>query len=221
MKKNAYIIASVAMALCFSACGEKKSNINDMEPVVAEGTTITTEEEEAVNEEPQADAEVKKVEKGELGRGELGIFELTGPVKSCKWTANKETKTYTFDKNGMWLTMNGTALKKEFYGGIERDNKGRITFGGYDGFGSHHYTYDKRGLVKTFSNEDTDVTYTYNDDGDCIKTKIEIMPDMGDDSGPEIISLTYTILERDDYGNWTLRKDSKGNKETRTLTYYE
>jgi hypothetical protein len=44
---------------------------------------------------------------------------------------------------------------------------------------------------------------------------------MGDEEGePETITNSYTIVEKDDYGNWTKRKDQDGKVVTRTITYY-
>lgn len=38
---------------------------------------------------------------------------------------------------------------------------------------------------------------------------------------PKPVVKKYTILEKDSYGNWTKRKDQKGNVTTRKITYYE
>ena len=44
------------------------------------------------------------------GRGDLGGFDLRGPVKKCVWGDN----VYTFNQNGQLLTENGQNLKQLF-----------------------------------------------------------------------------------------------------------
>ena len=70
-----------------------------------------------------------------------------------------------------------------------------------------------------------DVTYTYDADG-----YVASISDQGwgmdavDEETGELekpVVTKYTIQEKDNYGNWTKRKDQKGNVTTRKITYYE
>ena len=180
---------------------------------VAEAKADSTE----VKEEPVVEAP-----KAEPGRGELGIFDLRGPVKSCKWKRLYQTNTYTFDENGFWLTQDGQKLKKVYAGGIERDKKGRITMGAPDEFYGISYTYNDKGMIKETFCDGVTSTFTYDDDGYVKKEHVNVAPEMGDEEGEsaEEYTLNYTILEKDEVGNWTKRKCSKGT-ETRTIEYYQ
>ena len=181
----------------------------------SDATTPITSQEEAVEAEPNA------AKPAEPGRGELGIFDLRGAVKSCKWKTESGTKTYTFDECGFWLTEDGKNLKQVYAGGIERDKSGRITVGAPDEFYNITYTYNDRGLVtKTFCDGITN-TYTYDEDGYVAKEHVDIAPEMGDDEGVSAkqYTLIYTILEKDEIGNWTKRKSGSAT-ETRTIEYY-
>lgn len=165
--------------------------------------------------------ELESAKPAESGRGELGIFDLRGPVKECKWKTENGTKTYTFDENGFWLTEDGQKLKDVFLGGIERDAQKRIKDGWVDGYGSRHYTYNAQGLATIIEEDGSKQTLTYDADGYVKKEFLEIYPEMGDDEGTtaEQHTFTYTILEKDEIGNWTKRKSNRGT-ETRTITYY-
>ena len=92
---------------------------------------------------------------------------------------------------------------------------------GADGYGSIHYTYNAQGLATIIEEDGSKQTLTYDADGYVKKEILEIYPEMGDDEGTtaEQHTFTYTILEKDEIGNWTKRKCSQGT-ETRTITYY-
>ena len=186
-----------------------------------EGRQIFGVTEEQKTEETSQEEPVAEVPKEEPGRGELGIFDLRGPVKECKWKTENGTKAYTFDENGFWLTEDGQKLKDVFLGGIERDAQKRIKDGWVDGYGSRHYTYNAQGLATIIEEDGSKQTLTYDADGYVKKEILEIYPEMGDDEGTtaEQHTFTYTILEKDEIGNWTKRKSNRGT-ETRTITYY-
>ena len=186
-----------------------------------EGRKIFDVTEEQTTEETTQEEPVAEAHKTEPGRGELGIFDLRGPVKECKWKTENGTKTYTFDENGFWLTEDGQKLKDVFLGGIDRDAQKRIKDGWADGYGSIHYKYNAQGLATIIEEDGSKQTLTYDADGYVKKEILEIYPEMGDDEGTtaEQHTFTYTILEKDEIGNWTKRKCSQGT-ETRTITYY-
>lgn len=191
-----------------------------------EGTTLYTAPATAAEPKAEQTAEpaeiVEEAPNTEIGRGDLGLFELRGLVKSCKWKNSEGTNTYTFDENGFWQTQNGKGLKSVFPGGVERDKNGRIKDGWADGFGSFHYTFNDQGLATEINGDDLSRTLTYDADGYVTKGRVDIPAEMGDDEGlsAEHYTLNYTILEKDEIGNWTKRKSSKGT-ETRTIEYYK
>lgn len=211
-----YAIASIALTLLLglTACGGKKPssenevNQNDSTTVVAD-TLETTK---------LAAAEEKKYE---AGIGELGLFDLRGPVKKCIMRdAFGKKHTYTFDEKGFWKTEDGQNLKKIFFAGITRDKAGRITEGNTDDFYSMFYEWDTKGLVKESWGGGSSVKNSYDAEGYLTKQVVTIEPDMGSDEAPEIITRTFIPLEKDQYGNWTKRKDQKGKVEERAIEYY-
>lgn len=152
------------------------------------------------------------------GRGDLGGYDLRGPVKSVKcddWNC-------TFNEQGQLMTENGQSLKRMFAGGVKRDKDGRLTECNADGYGSRYYTYNNKGLPTEIAEDGGGRTFTYDADGYVKTESITVAPDMGDEeSEPEIIKVTYTIVEKDSYGNWIKRKDQNGNITTRTITYFQ
>ena len=164
-------------------------------------------------EEEKAEEEAPKAQPGQ---GELGIFDLRGPVKKCVWGDN----TYTFDEKGFWLTQNGRSLKSIFPGGVERDHSGRISYGNADAYGSIGYVFNSQGLATEINEDGFSRELSYDADGYVCKEKQTLEPEMGDEEGEaEVKTYTYTIIEKDEMGNWTKRKSAAGT-ETRVITYY-
>lgn len=170
--------------------------------------------EEAASEQPASEV-----------RGELGLFELQGPVKSCKvhnrWDI---TFTRTFDEQGFWLTYDGKSLKKIYPSGIKRDGQGRIVSGVMDADGNgEDYAYNADGLITTYSYHYFDTieedTYTW-EDGKLLSKRVE----QGGMDAEEPFTETYELVEVDAHGNWTKRIVKVGSDkstETREITYYE
>ena len=154
----------------------------------------------------------------EPGRGDLGGYDLRGPVKMVKYPKWE----CTFNEQGQLLTENGQNLKSIFPGGIKRDKNGRLKECHADAYGSRYYTYNEHGLPTEIAEDGYDRVFTYDEDG-YVKTEVEtIAPDMGDEEGEaEVTMSTYTIVEKDSYANWTKRKDQRGNLVQRKITYYE
>lgn len=164
--------------------------------------------------------EPESAKPAEPGRGELGIFDLRGPVKECKWKADYGTRTYTFDENGFWLTKDGKNIKEMYQAGIDRDKNGRIIRGDFE-FYEQTFTYNERGIVTETVEDGVTHTFSYDEDGYVLKEHVDVPAEIGDDEGSSVrqFTLIYTILEKDEIGNWTKRKCSQGT-ETRTITYY-
>ncbi|MBR1546020.1 MAG: hypothetical protein IJ633_04380 [Prevotella sp.] len=157
-----------------------------------------------------------------VGRGELGIFDLRGPVKSFVFKNQWGSTTRTFDRNGKWLTHNGKTLRQVYPSGIRRDAKGRITMGIFDADGNcEQYFYNEKGLITKriygyFDSSEED-TYTYDANGNLLKMKVE----EGGMDASEPYTNVYTTITTDKYGNWIKRKNQNGEIETRTITYYQ
>ena len=173
------------------------------------------QEKEVVAVEPEFSEPV------EPGRGELGIFDLRGPVKSCKWKyIHGGSATYTFDKDGFWQTKDGQSIKKMYYAGIKRDKKGRIVMGDFE-FYNETFTYNECGLLIEDECDGCTRSITYDADGYVKEERSVTPPDMGDEEGEcETSIYNYTILEKDEVGNWTKRKCRQGT-EMRTIEYYK
>lgn len=172
------------------------------------------------DEEQEVQEDVAKP--AEFGRGELGIFNLRGPVKSFKWKyVHGESDTYTFNEDGFWIGKNGQSVKKLYYGGIERDKKGRIIVGHFDYY-EEYFTYNEKGIVTNESCDGVSTEKIYNSDGFEVKEVVVYPPEMGadDDAEGETKIFDYTILEVDEVGNWTKRKCRQGI-DTRTIEYFK
>lgn len=160
--------------------------------------------------------EVNEGPKAELGRGDLGIFELRGPVKTMK-----DGQTYSFNEKGQWLTIDGRKLSDIYYQ-VVRDKNGRLKELNADGYGSVGYTFNTDGLATSINEDGFGRELTYNKEGDVIKEVQTIAPEMGDEEGEEEkTTYTYEIIERDKYGNWTKRKANGKEIEKRTISYFE
>lgn len=181
----------------------------------------------AVAQKPAQDEEVAEVGGEELntdisyGRGDLGIFDLRGPVKRCL----KDNQSLMFSEDGLWLSRDGEPLAEIYPGGIIRDENGRLTKGMFDKSDEtgHDYTVDNTGLVLAINYRDwmdagSNVYYIYDDNG---YVKKETIQEWGLDADEEAKVFEYTILELDKYKNWIRRQDQNGRIETRQITYYE
>ena len=169
--------------------------------------------------ETSAEAEKKDV------AGELGLFDLQGPVKECVWVNEWGNTKRTFDEKGFWLTHNGKALTKVYPAGIKRDDKGRIISGRTDSDGNgEDYANNEFGKITKYSYHEYDSieedSYTYDENGNLLKGKFE---PGGMDAG-EPYEETYENIDVDEHGNWTKRKVkcSLGDTSTQTrkITYY-
>lgn len=159
--------------------------------------------------------------------GELGMFELRGPVYMCSWTNNWGTNYREFNQNGYWVKQDGKYLSSIYPYGIQRDSYGRIKVGAYDEGGNESWTVDQFGRKMTWTDFlwDGGETHTYYyDDNDVVyKETVEYLG--MDVEWNEGYSITFDSYVFDDYGNWTARwaHTSLGDNyaETREIIYYE
>ena len=157
--------------------------------------------------------------------GELGIFDLRGPVKQCTLVNEWGNTVRTFDAKGFWLTNDGKRLSQVYPSGIKRDAKGRIVKGVMDSEGNgEDYTYDAQGRVVKYryhyySDTNTETT-TYDAQGNVLKRHFE----EGGMDAAEPYTETYKNLEVDQHGNWTRRQvkstDGSTSTQTRKIIYY-
>lgn len=151
------------------------------------------------------------------GRGDLGGYDLRGPVKKVSYSG----WSCTFNEQGQLETENGQSLRHIYSGGVTRNKDGRLTECNADAYGSRYYTYNEQGLPTEIAEDGYNRKFTYDADGYVATEKAIMAPDMGDDGEPEVITYKYTIVSKDSYDNWTKRKDQHGNVTTRTITYFE
>lgn len=176
----------------------------------------------------------EKTQAGEYLSADLQMRELTGKVKTLRWydkETESDSRTYGFSQKGQWTTFNGASLSQAFTK-VERDAKGRVKStceGDNDQITLIEYTYNSAGFVAQqnvdygmdgYSKE----TFSYNSQG--VLTTSRIVENMGYDAADEpAVTFTYTILERDNQGNWTRRQvkgsDGRNRVEKRVITYWE
>ena len=157
--------------------------------------------------------------------GDLGIFDLKGPVKSFTLKNEWGSVTRTFDRKGLWLTIDGKPLRQVYTKGIRRDNNGRFVKGIMDEDGNgeeYYYNSDGRITKRNYHFYDTteENTYTYDSKGNLIK--MDVVEGGMDASEP--YTEEYVIQTTDKYGNWTERVTKIGSEKsivTRTIVYYE
>ena len=226
MKKVAFI--SLLSVLFIMSCQNGKfipdgSLVNNEMQTKESESEVITEDEDSFLVVVDSMA-VEPVESNDvISRGDLGIFELRGPVKKCVSKYSGYSVTCTFSEEGICLSENGQSLSSMYPGEIKRDKNGRLISACNEGDIFIGYEYDERGLVVKSYDGGESINY-YDADGYLKKSKETVDPDMGSDDAPEKYTMTYSILEKDSYGNWTKRKEvsDKGTVSytTRVITYY-
>ena len=129
MKKYLSIWMPALAVLLVVSCGGKSTKTLDEAAENADSVMVESQQEP----EPP----VVKV------KGELGLFDLQGPVKSCTLKNQWGKVSRTFNEQGLWQTYNGKPLSKVYPNGIERDEQGRIVKGKMDSAGNgDEYEYN-------------------------------------------------------------------------------
>lgn len=221
MKK--YLLAVAAMMMLSSSVPtmgqQKKTPVKRAATVKKTGTTAKKTVTPPQKAKPAADINYNAV------HGDLGIFDLKGPVKSFTFKNQWGETTRTFDKSGTWLTKDGQSLKQIYSKGIKRDNKGRLIKGIMDADGNgEEYYYNAAGQIikRTYHEYDTteEDIYTYDSSGKLLKMRVE----EGGMDASEPYTEVYEIQATDKYGNWTKRITKIGNEKsvvTRSIIYYQ
>ena len=157
MKELIYL-SLLSLPLFMTACGNK-----------TQGTT----DDDSANVNSDSVVAVEEAESPNVVKGELGLFELQGPVKSCTLKNKWGKTTRTFDEQGMWLTHDGKPLAKVYPNGIERDEQGRILKGKMDANGNgDDYEYNADGTRKRYffhyDGETTEELNNYDAEGKLV-----------------------------------------------------
>ena len=109
--------------------------------------------------------------------------------------------TYTYDASGRLVGVGGIDCG-ESYDYDQHDRLVKKAGGGEGGYGYENvFSYDKDGNVVKEESKETEF-------------------DEGSDEVVSSSTLTYTILEKDNRGNWTKRRSSMGEVDERTISYY-
>lgn len=174
---------------------------------------------------PTTTATTTSTTTAEVGKGDLPIFDLRGPVKSVKMETvfSADGGIFLFDRKGKWTKMDGVKAEEAMSSTFFYDDHKRLAAMGM-GNTSIEFTYDNHGNVAK-TNEvgtiyESTTVYTYNQEGEVTKISSRFAS-----SGSKAENTIYnvTILDRDSHGNWTKRKVIGGGEnktETRTITYY-
>ena len=141
--------------------------------------------------------------------GDRPVHFIHGPVSSY----SIDGKTVSFDEEGKISSAEGVA---RLY-----DGEGRFDGFQFEDSGEKVVcTYDKNNLLLSKSEEGvigTVYEYVYDADGNLLEETVRI--NEGDS-----LSVThrrcFTIMEKDAYKNWTLRRTPDGSLERRIISYY-
>ena len=141
---------------------------------------------------------------------DLEIFELHGRVKSV---SGSSPLAYIFDytnPNIHYFDEDGNCKKDKFVQGFKYDTNGYYTEVIYNddsgGYPRANFKWKDGKLIEYYDgygNHNTTVEYKYDNNGDLIQSRQKDIANS--DYNSDEISI-YTILERDEWGNWTKRK---------------
>lgn len=151
-----------------------------------------------------------------IGKGDLPLFDLHGPVKSVKMSMDFGDGTFGFDRNGKWTLWDGEAIKNL---GVSRNSRGQVDF--VPNGSNYCFWYAQGGLLQkssiTETQYETSFTYSYDASGNMTQYT---MSSVCSNKRKTSETVKVTILQRDAYGNWLKRKT--GNyTETRTIDFYD
>ena len=232
MKRFFYVAICAATSFAIISCGN--SNTTEATQQQAETNTVDNAIADSITK-----AKTDSLEKINNPHPDLKLFDLRGPVKSCKsdeshrniyknivFTPDGSLSSISFklfnqihkDSNGITTHLSGKFYDDDFEEWVKTkvifitNNDGKIAKLNKSFNGSIYY-----------NGGDWSEIYAYDTDG-----KLKSITTHGLVEGSEIITFTY--LKSDKYGNWTKRKyhgrytQSQGTwsgTETRTITYYE
>ena len=232
MKKLFYSLICFVTIFAIASCGnseQEKLRQQQIEDSIAKVKADSIAKIEAI-EKAKADsiarAKADSLEKINNPHPDLKLFDLRGPVKSCK----KGTKDYytilNFAESGELTSATNSAHRKHK---IHRKN-GKITEISYNkhdlitGYG-YEFVIDNNGHIKEINSWDQDCSdeYTLQRNEDGLITKKIVWSGCGEDDD-DYTTTNYSNYQFDKYGNWirrTAKTEYGTNIESRTITYYE
>ena len=148
-------------------------------------------------------------------QGDLGRYDLQGPVKSYKIVS--EDIEYTFDTNGLLQTRNGEPVVGSVYEKINRNDQGLATEAFAIGNSRDIFTYDASGRlakrVYRVGNRDEQIDVYYYDSRGVLY-KVNSMTLLNERN---IVTNTEKFygFQFDSHGNWIKR-----GRAERVITYY-
>lgn len=136
------------------------------------------------------------------------IFDLKGPVKSCKWeggeSSRHDLRAYT---NILYFNKSGAITNKDIK--VERDGKNRISTI-TEGESYIFLSYNKDGRVQSMGygsaskSTPSKANYEYDKNGKVIKALDFASSNLFSDEPDNVIEFKYTKYDK--HGNWTERK---------------
>ena len=241
MKRFFYVAICAATSFAIISCGN--SNTTETTQLQAETNTIDNaiadsiakakadsiakiQAIEIAKADSIAKAKADSLEKINNPHSDLKLFDLRGPVKSCKKGTNDYYRTLNFAESGELTHVTGSN-KGKFK--IHRKNGkiSKIAYNEHDLISGWYeeFTIDNMGRIKQIDGIDQDCSDEYtlqrNDNG--LITKMTHRNECAEDD-IYFNTTNYSDYQFDKYGNWikrTAKTEYGSNTETRTITYYK
>lgn len=239
MKRFFYVAICAATSFAIISCGnsnttettQQQAETNTVDNAIADSIAKAKADSiakiqaiEKAKADSIAKAKADSLEKINNPHPDLKLFDLRGPVKSCKKGTNDYYRTLNFAESGE-LTLTGWNNGKYK---IHRKN-GKITelsYNKHDLITGHGYEFvtDNNGHIKQINSWDQDCSdkYTFQRNDNELVTKMIHRNECAVDD-IYFYTTNYSDYQFDKYGNWikrTAKTEYGTNVETRTITYY-
>ena len=225
------LICAVAIFATFS-CGnseQEKLRQQQIEDSIAKAKADSIAKIQAL-EKAKADsiakAKADSLEKINNPHPDLKLFDLRGPVKSCKKGTKENYTILNFTELGELSHVTG--WNKGKYKIHRKNGKiSKIAYNEHDLISGWYevFTTDNMGHIKQTEGADQDCSdeskFQRNEDG--LITKKIVWSGCGEDDD-DYTTTNYSNYQFDKYGNWirrTAKTEYGTNIESRTITYYE
>ena len=235
MKKLFYSLICFVTIFAIASCGnseQEKLRQQQIEDSIAKAKADSIAKIEAI-EKAKADsiakAKADSLEKINNPHPDLKLFDLRGPVKSCK----KGTKDYytilNFTESGELTSANSTTDSYQHKYKIHRKNGkiAEISYNKHDLISGYSDVFitDNNGHIKEINSWDQDCSdkYTFQRNDNELVTKMIHRNECAVDD-IYFYTTNYSDYQFDKYGNWikrTAKTEYGSNTETRTITYYK
>lgn len=235
MKKLFYSLICFVTIFAIASCGnseQEKLRQQQIEDSIAKAKADSIAKIEAI-EKAKADsiakAKADSLEKINNPHPDLKLFDLRGPVKSCK----KGTKDYytilNFTESGELTSANSTTDSYQHKYKIHRKNGkiAEISYNKHDLISGYSDVFitDNNGHIKEINSWDQDCSdkYTFQRNDNELVTKMIHRNECAVDD-IYFYTTNYSDYQFDKYGNWikrTAKTEYGSTTETRTITYYK